>query len=132
VLVHAQAIVEQHDGELERVHKHEACVGPRHEPSRREEDPSADRRGEVRAQHQHNAGRRQDAQRTAFGHQRPADRLRVGADEGGNPLVDPVKVGDDVQEGHRHAVPAQHVVARNLVDLRAEEADDRRRHRWGA
>ena len=125
MLVHPKTVVEQHDRELEGVHQHEAHVGPRHEPPEREQEPGTDRRGEVGAEQQGHAGRGQHAKSLAPGYERPADRLGLRVDEGRDPLVHPVEIGDDVQEGHRRAVPAEGVVALDLGDLRTEEPADR-------
>ena len=126
MLVHAQAVIEQHDAELEEIHQDEAGVGPGHQPPRGEEQPGADRGGEVCAQQQRHARGRQHAQLLALEHQRPADRLGLRVDECHDPLIDPVQIGDDVQEGQRHAVPAERGIALDLGDLRAQEPEGRR------
>ena len=60
--------------------------------------------------------------------ERPADRLGLCVQEADDALIDPVEIGDDVQEGQRRAVPAKRVVALDLADLRAEVSGDRREH----
>jgi hypothetical protein len=47
-------------------------------------------------------------------------------DERRDPLIDPVQIGDDVQQGQRHTIPAERGVALDLVDLRAKETEGRR------
>src|SRR5262249_20266431 len=74
---------------------------------------------------QRHARRRQHAELLARGHEGPADRLGLGVDVGRDALVDPEQIGDDVEDSHRDAVPAQRGIVLDLGDLRANELPGR-------